>query len=74
VRALLIKEAHLGSDHPDVALTVHNLAVLRAEQGRSDEARVLLARALRTFENRLDDEHPRTRTCRDELDTLGPRR
>ena len=51
-------------------MTVHNLAVLRTGQGRTGEAEALYRRALRIFEASVGAEHPKTRTCRDELEKL----
>jgi hypothetical protein len=63
-RALAIKEKILGPDHPDVAMTLHNLAALRAAAGAPDEARGLYTRALEIFERALAEAHPKTRACR----------
>jgi hypothetical protein len=55
-------------------MTVHNLAVLRTTEGRAGEAEELYRRALRTFEASLGPDHPKARTCRDELEKLLARR
>jgi eukaryotic-like serine/threonine-protein kinase len=69
-RALRIKESLLGPDHPDVAMTVHNLAVLRTTEGRREEAEALYRRALAIFERALGPDHPKTAACRAELAKL----
>jgi hypothetical protein len=40
-----LKERLLGPDHPEVAVTVHNLAVLQDEQGHRREAEAGYRRA-----------------------------
>jgi hypothetical protein len=39
---MVIREKALGTSHPDVASTLHNLAVAVLRQGRYEEAEVLL--------------------------------
>ena len=48
----------LGPDHPSVAATLNNLALLYWAQGRYAEAEPLLKRALAIFEKALGPEHP----------------
>ena len=59
-RALAIKEAAYGPDHPEVALTLTNLGTVQQTLGRVPEARKSYARALNIFASRLGDEHPHT--------------
>jgi tetratricopeptide (TPR) repeat protein len=61
LRALAVKEAGLGADHPDVATTLNNLAQVYAGQQRDAEAVALLERSLEIQEGALDDEHPALR-------------
>jgi hypothetical protein len=49
----------LGPDHPDVAMTLNNLAVLLHEQGRSQEADAPSQKALAIFEKALGPSHPK---------------
>ncbi|BCL79619.1 tetratricopeptide repeat protein [Ktedonobacteria bacterium brp13] len=56
--ALSIREKSLGSEHPDVALPINNLANLYAEQGKYAEAEQLYQRALRIWEQSLGPVHP----------------
>ena len=49
-RALSILEKILGRDHPDVALTVHNFAVLQLYRGELQEAAGLSQEALERFQ------------------------
>jgi serine/threonine-protein kinase len=58
-RALLIREARLGSDHPEVADLLNDLGTSLAAHGRFDEAEALLRRALATEERRWGKDDPR---------------
>jgi hypothetical protein len=53
----------LGPDHPDVAMTQNNLALLLASSGRGGEAEPLYARALQTFAATLEPDHPKIQGC-----------
>ena len=57
-RALAIDEAVLGTEHPDVATSLNNLAVLYRAQGRYREAEPLYQRALAIREQVLGPDHP----------------
>ena len=59
-RALAIREAALGLDHPDTAASLNNLALLLCDQGRYGEAEPLLRRALAIREAALGPDHPHT--------------
>ena len=50
-RALKIKEAHYGPDHPEVAKTLANLGNAYGELGDAAKSRHMLERALRIFES-----------------------
>ena len=56
-RVLDIREEALGPDHPDVALTLHNLGFIYNAQGRYTEAKPLLQRALIIRETALGPQH-----------------
>jgi tetratricopeptide (TPR) repeat protein len=58
LRALAVKEARLGADHPDVATTLTNLGLLYVAGGRDQTAAPLLERALLIQETRLGPQHP----------------
>ena len=62
-RALEIYERVLGSDHPDTATTLSNLADLYDCQGRYEKAESLYQRALEILIKVLGKEHPNTQTC-----------
>ena len=50
-------------EHPDVALTLNNLALLLDAVGRGVEAEPLFERALRIFVARLVPGHPKIVAC-----------
>jgi hypothetical protein len=58
-RALAIDEAGLGSDHPEVAIRLNNLAQLLQATNRLGEAEPLMRRALAIDEASLGPHHPR---------------
>jgi CHAT domain-containing protein/Flp pilus assembly protein TadD len=57
-RALGIREKALGSEHPDVAFSLNNLASLYRAQGLYPKAEPLYQRALSISEKALGAEHP----------------
>ena len=57
-RSLAIWEKALGEDHPNVAQSLNNLAVLYNSQGRYSEAEPLLQRSLAIWEKALGEDHP----------------
>ena len=57
-RSLAIRETSLGSDHPDVAITLNVLAGLYQAQGRYAEAEPLYKRSLAIREKALGPDHP----------------
>jgi hypothetical protein len=48
-RALAVLRASLGSSHPDVATTLHDLALACEVVGRTEEAQLLWAEARTAF-------------------------
>jgi tetratricopeptide (TPR) repeat protein len=58
IEALRIQETVLGPDHPDVATSLNNLAVLYRVQGNYGDAEPLYQRALRIQETVLGPDHP----------------
>jgi hypothetical protein len=69
-RALTIDEKSYGSDHPDVAKDLNNLATLLYGTNRLAEAEPLMRRALTIFEASLGPDHPRTVTVGKNLAAL----
>ena len=57
-RSLAIREKTLGLDHPDVASSLNNLAVLYKAQGKYADAEPLYCRSLAIRENVLEPNHP----------------
>jgi tetratricopeptide (TPR) repeat protein len=57
-RGLVLWEAALGPDHPDVAKSVGNLAIVASARGHHAEARALYARTLEIYERTLGPDHP----------------
>lgn len=64
--ALAIREKTLGKDHPAVAATLNNLAVLYGKRGKYKEAEPLCKRALEIREkvNSNSDMVPVEKCCR----------
>jgi tetratricopeptide (TPR) repeat protein/DNA-binding XRE family transcriptional regulator len=58
LRALSMREQHLGPDHPEVAQILNSLAILSRHQGRYREAEPHYLRALSIREQHLGPEHP----------------
>ncbi|OUC13170.1 MAG: hypothetical protein B0A82_18675 [Alkalinema sp. CACIAM 70d] len=59
-QCLHIAETRLGSDHPDIATSLNNLAYLYQLQGRYSEAEPLYVRSLQIREDQLGTDHPST--------------
>ncbi|MEA5542963.1 tetratricopeptide repeat protein, partial [Limnoraphis robusta Tam1] len=57
-RVLEMYQKLLGDEHPDVATSLSNLALLYREQGRYTEAEPLYKQALEMFQKLLGTEHP----------------
>ncbi|BAY28681.1 peptidase-like protein [Nostoc carneum NIES-2107] len=57
-RALAIREKILGQEHPDVAESLNNLALLYSSQGNYAKAEPLYHRSLAIWEKVLGKEHP----------------
>ena len=69
-RALAIREKALGPDHPDVALSLNNLAFLYDKQGRYADAEPLYKRSLAISEKALGPDHPDVATSLNNLAAL----
>jgi tetratricopeptide (TPR) repeat protein len=59
-RALAIREARRGPNHPDTALGLNNLAEVLRDQSDLDRARSLHERALAIYEAHRGNDHPDT--------------
>jgi tetratricopeptide (TPR) repeat protein len=60
----------IGSDHPTVAIRVHNLALVLEDLGDLQQARKLYERSLSIIRQFLGDDHPNTRAVRRNLELL----
>jgi tetratricopeptide (TPR) repeat protein len=70
LRSLSIRESQLGADHPDVATSLNNLALLYTSQGRYSEAEPLYMRSLSIRESQLGADHPSVGTSLNNLALL----
>jgi len=64
----------LGEEHPDVASSFNNLALLYSDQGRYTDAEPLYIKALEIAERSLGVNHPNTITIRENLQFLRDNR
>jgi tetratricopeptide (TPR) repeat protein len=69
-RALALREKLLGPEHPDVAQSLNNLAVLYHAQGQYAKAEPLYQRALAIREQALGPAHPDTARSLNDLAAL----
>jgi tetratricopeptide (TPR) repeat protein len=69
-RALAICEQQLGTDHPNTAASLNNLAMLYQKQGKYAEAEPLFKRALAICEQQLGTDHPDMATLRNNYTML----
>jgi len=70
VRSLEIRERQLGSDHPDVANSLFNLAALYHNTQRYPQALQSIQRAIQIYEQKLGTEHPETQKALGWLQTI----
>jgi kinesin light chain len=66
-RALEIREKVLGSDHPDVAKQLNNLALLCQNQGKYEEVERYYQRALEIYESKLGQDDPNVAKTKNNL-------
>ncbi len=66
-KALEVAEKNVGPNHPDVATSVNNLAVLYKTQGQYAQAEPLYKRALAIHEKALGPDHPDVATSLNNL-------
>jgi tetratricopeptide (TPR) repeat protein/predicted Ser/Thr protein kinase len=59
-RALEIREAQLGADHPEVAISLTNISNALRAQGHHEESEEMARKALAIFEAQLGANHPYT--------------
>ena len=58
LQSLDIRKRQLGNDHPDVALSLNNLAILYSSQGRYNDAEPLYLQSLDIYKRQLGNDHP----------------
>ncbi len=66
-KALAVREAAVGPDHPDTLDSRNNLAQAYLDAGRTAEAIRMLEATLRLRESKLGPDHPDTLQCRNGL-------
>ena len=69
-KALEVAERTAGPEHPDVATSLNNLALLYDTQGKYAEAEPLYKRSLTIWEKALGPEHPDVATFLENLAAL----
>ena len=62
-----MRQELLGDRHPHVATSLNNLAVLRSNQNRYDEAEALFLQALEIRESVLGSNHPNTQDTKNSI-------
>jgi len=75
-RAAGVFERRLGPDHPhtnhpEVAITLTNLASVQQQLVELEAARACIGRATGIFQRRLGPDHPHTKEARSVLESLG---
>jgi tetratricopeptide (TPR) repeat protein len=58
LQALELRKKLLGNEHPDVAISLNNLALLYNTQGRYEEAELLYLQALELRKKVMSEDHP----------------
>ncbi len=69
-RSLEIREIHLPPDHIDLGGSYVDMAALRLDQGRAEEAEGLCRRGLEIFSATLSSEHKAVANARDQLASI----
>ena len=69
-KALAIREKTLGPNHPDVAVSLNNLAGLYHDLGLYTKVEPLLQRSIKILEKSLGPDHPDVAVCLNNLATL----
>jgi Tfp pilus assembly protein PilF len=64
----------LGSEHPDIAQSLNNLAGLYRKQGKDEQAEPLFQRALAIDEKVFGPDHPKTKRVQENYSKLLKKR
>ncbi|KAF8624350.1 hypothetical protein AX15_005924 [Amanita polypyramis BW_CC] len=64
------RKIKLGAGHPDTLSSMVNMAVTYGSQGKLSEAEVLLVQAIKSMEQLIGPQHPRTLNAMKNLQTL----
>ncbi|KAJ5313221.1 1-3-beta-glucanosyltransferase gel2 [Penicillium atrosanguineum] len=62
VQAMEARNTKLGEDHPDMLISMNNLASTYMKQGRWEEAEQLEVQVMETRKTKLGEDHPDTLT------------
>ncbi len=73
LEALQMRKDLLGQEHPNVATSLNNLALLYSNQGRYSEAITFFEQALDIAQRKLGENHPNTVLFRNNLKRLNQR-
>ncbi len=71
-KALALRIQALGEEHPDVAQTSWNLALLLKKQGQPQEAKLLWERSLRIYQRVFGPDHQKCKDVEEQLAALQP--
>ncbi|MFM6063005.1 MAG: tetratricopeptide repeat protein, partial [Microcystis panniformis] len=63
-------EKQLGAEHPDVAQSLNNLALLYYYQGKYTEAEPLYQKAIAICSEKLGENHPDTQTVKNNYNLM----
>lgn len=69
-KAIEVAEANVGPDHPYVAISLNNLALLYRDQGDYAQAEPLYKRSLAIWQKALGPDHPYVANCLNNLSEL----
>lgn len=61
----------MGLEHPEIAITMNNLALVLRAMGKIEAAQALFTQALSVFEKTVGAEHPNTMLCRQNAESVG---
>ena len=71
--SLAIRKKVFGDEHPDVAGSLNNLAVLLYHQQKYNEAKTYMEQALTIWAKVLGPDHPKTKAAEETLEVIKER-